>query len=87
MQDMARLFGGPEGMADMYKAEYTLVLNSAHPLYKKLGALASADADTAKLLAGQIYDLARLAQRPLESEDMTAFIARSAQILEKLSDQ
>ncbi len=87
MQDMARLFGGPEGMADMYKAEYTLVLNSAHPLYKKLGALASADADTAKLLAGQIYDLARLAQRPLESEDMTAFIARSAQILEKLSDR
>ena len=84
MQDMARLFGGPDGMADMYKAEYTLVVNRAHPLYKKLGALAESDADTAKLLAQQIYDLARLAQRPLESDDMTAFLARSAQILEKL---
>jgi molecular chaperone HtpG len=84
MQEMARLFGGPEGMADMYKAEYTLVLNSAHTLYQKLEALKDADADTAKLLAQQIYDLARLAQRPLESEDMTAFIARSAQIMEKL---
>lgn len=85
MQEMARLFGGPEGMADMYKAEYTLVLNSAHPLYKKLAALESSDAETAKLLASQVYDLARIAQRPLESADMTAFIARSAQIMEKLS--
>lgn len=84
MQEMARLFGGPDGMADMYKAEYTLVLNSTHPLYKKLAALEGDDTDTAKLLASQVYDLARLAQHPLESGDMTAFIARSAQIMERL---
>ena len=84
MQDMAKLFGGPEGMADMYKAEYTLVLNSAHPLYKKLAALKAAGDENAELLAKQIYDLARIAQHPLEADDMTAFIARSAEIMEKL---
>ena len=84
MQDMAKLFGGPEGMAEMYKAEYTLVLNRSHALYEKMAALADTDAETAGLLAAQVYDLARLAQRPLESGDMTAFIARSAKILEKL---
>ena len=84
MQEMAKLFGGPEGMADMYKTQYTLVLNSAHPLYKKLGALVSANDENAQLLAKQIYDLARIAQRPLEAQDMTDFIARSALIMEKL---
>ena len=84
MQEMAKLFGGPEGMVEMYKAEYTLVLNRSHALYEKMAALADTDAETAGLLAAQVYDLARLAQRPLESDDMTAFIARSAKILEKL---
>ena len=40
------------------------------------------DPERAKLLAEHVYDLARIAQQPLAAADMTAFIARSAQIME-----
>ena len=39
------------------------------------------DEDAARI-AAQIYDLARLAHKPLTAEEMTAFIKRSAEILE-----
>ena len=84
MKDMYSMYAGMENMADMFKEEYTLVINSAHPLYEKLSGLAESDADTAKLLTEQIYDLARLAQKPLPAEEMTLFISRSTEILEKL---
>lgn len=82
MQEMARMFGGMENVQSMFPEERTLVINSAHPLYAKLAALADADPERAQLLAGHIYDLARLAQQPLAAADMTAFIERSAKIME-----
>jgi molecular chaperone HtpG len=81
MREMAKMFGGMEGMEAMFPTELTLTLNSAHPLYARLGELASSNPDRAKLLAEHIYDLARMAQEPLGSEDLTRFIARSAEIM------
>lgn len=82
MQEMARMFGGMENIESMFPEERSLVINSAHPLYTKLAALASSDPERAKLLAEHVYDLARIAQQPLAAADMTAFIERSAQIME-----
>lgn len=82
MQEMARMFGGMENVESMFPEERTLVVNSAHPLYAKLASLAASDPERAKLLAEHVYDLARIAQQPLAAADMTAFIARSAQIME-----
>lgn len=82
MQEMARMFGGMENVEAMFPEERTLVVNSAHPLYAKLASLAASDPERAKLLAEHVYDLARIAQQPLAAADMTAFIARSAQIME-----
>ena len=82
MQEMAKMFGGMENMEAMFPEERTLVLNSAHPLYKTLASLAESDPDRAHLLAEHVYDLARIAQQPLAAADMTAFLARSAKIME-----
>lgn len=82
MQEMARMFGGMENVEQMFPEERTLVLNSAHPLYAKLASLAVSSPDRAELLAAHIYDLARIAQQPLAAADMTAFLARSAKIME-----
>ena len=60
------------------------MLNSAHPLYAKLVSLAVSSPDRAELLAAHIDDLARIAQQPLAAADMTAFLARSAKIMELL---
>ena len=78
------MFGGMDNIAQMFPEERALVINSAHPLYAKLTALAASDAARAGLLAAQIYDLARLAQQPLTADDMTTFLNRSAQIMELL---
>ena len=82
MQEMARMFGGMDNIEAMFPEERTLVLNSAHPLYAKLASLSGTDPDRAKLLAEHIYDLARIAQQPLAAADMTAFLERSAKIME-----
>ncbi len=78
MQEMARLYSGLS--PSMFPAEETLVLNLASPVIKKLAK--NTDAEKSALLCAQIYDIARLAQRPLEKDALSAFIERSAKILE-----
>ena len=59
------------------------MINAAHPLVARLTALsAEGRTEDAARVAAQIYDLARLAHKPLTAEEMTAFIKRSAEILE-----
>ncbi len=80
MQEMTRMYGG--GMSpDLFPVEETLVLNLASPVIQKLAA--EADAERAKPLCLQVYDIARLAQRPLDKDALSAFIARSAHIMEQ----
>lgn len=81
MREMYRSYGQQfAGMSDMFKDEYTLVLNRNNSLVKKLTSL---DEDSKKLVCEQVYDIAMLCNKPLSPEQMTRFIERSNKILEK----
>jgi molecular chaperone HtpG len=73
--DMSKIYGQDFKMPE----RHTLVLNRADSVVKRL--LSESDAETKALLAAQIYDLARMSVRPLEKEEITAFLARSNQLL------
>lgn len=62
---------------------YSLVLNRRNAT---VAALAGRDPEdeTTKLLCEQIYDLARMAAKPLEAEQITEFLARSQKIVSML---
>ena len=80
MKEMYRSYGQQfAGMGDMFKDEYTLVLNKSNPLIKKLPSL---DEESKKLVSEQIFDMAMLCNKPLSPEKMTKFIERSNKILE-----
>lgn len=82
MQEMYRAYGQQmAGMADMFKDEFTLVLNSNNTLIKKVDKLSDEDAE---LLIGHIYDLAKISHSPLGAEQMTRFVDRSNKLLGKL---
>lgn len=59
---------------------YTLVLNRRNPTVQALAAR-DPENETTTLLCQQIYDLARMAANPLESEEITAFLARSQKLV------
>ncbi len=77
MQEMTRMYGSIS--PDLFPTEETLVLNLASSVITKLSGL---DAEKAKPMCLQIYDIARLAQRPLDKTSLSAFIERSAKIME-----
>lgn len=82
MQEMYRAYGQQmAGMADMFKDEFTLVLNSNNALIKKVDVLNDEDAG---LVIDHIYDLAKLSHSPLGAEQMTRFVERSNKLLERL---
>ena len=68
-----------------FPSRYTLVLNRRSPAVQKLSKMP--EGETRDLLARQLYDIARLSSRPLEAEDLKAFIARSNQLVEMLADK
>ncbi len=86
MQEMSAMFGNMD-MGSMFKDEQTLVLNKKNKLIQLI--LQQKDQEDKKedvaLLCEQVYDLALLSHKPLESEAMTRFIERSNKILEKLA--
>ncbi len=79
MQEMTRMYGGIS--PDLFPTEETLVINVNHPVIRKIAE--EQDAETAKKLSLHVYDMARLAQRPLDKASLAAFIERSAEIMEK----
>ena len=82
MQEMYRSYGQQmAGMADMFKDEFTFVLNKENALVNKIETLGDEDK---KLLAEHIYDLARISHSPLEGEQMTRFIERSNKLLGRI---
>lgn len=82
MREMYRAYGQQmAGMADMFKDDFTLVLNSGNPLIQKLDTI---DGEDANLIIDHIYDLAKISHSPLEGDAMTKFVKRSNQLLEKL---
>lgn len=78
--EMSRIYGQDFKLPETH----TLVLNAANPVVKSLIS-GEADEETRSLIAAQLYDLARMSTRPLEKEEVTAFLGRSNKLLELLS--
>jgi len=89
MQEMMESYGNNPAFKDMLaqmEPEESLVLNTSNPLIKSLIAMSDDEAKTndLRMLCQHVYDLALMGYRPLTSAEMTAFIDRSTQLLEKL---
>lgn len=86
LQDLGRMFGGFDN-ANMFPGEETLVLNGRNPLIKMLADLYKDDGkkEDVKLIGQHVYDLAVMANKQLEPEEMTRFIERSNKILTRLA--
>jgi len=76
--DMSKIYGQDFKMPETH----TLVLNRANAVVKTL--LTDVDEQKRKLMAAQVYDLARMSTRPLEKEEITAFLKRSNELLAML---
>ncbi|MCR4435949.1 MAG: molecular chaperone HtpG [Clostridiales bacterium] len=87
MQDMSRMFGGMD-MKGMFPEEQTLVLNKKNSLIRLLLSLKDKEdkKEDTKMICEQIYDLAMISHKQLDSEAMTRFIERSNRILAKLAE-
>lgn len=77
MQEMTRLYGSIS--PDLFPTEETLTINLANPVIKKLSL--EKDENRINRICMQIYDIACLAQRPLDKNALSAFIERSSQIM------
>ncbi len=75
-KDMSRLYGDKFPIPD----RLTLVLNRRNGTVQALAGRDPED-ETTKMLCCQIYDLARMAARPLESDEITAFLERSGRLM------
>lgn len=74
-KEMSRLYGEKFPMPD----RFTLVLNRRNPTVRTLAT--REEGEVTDLLCKQIYDLARMSAQPLESEEITDFIARSQKLV------
>ena len=83
MQDMMKMYA-MNGMGNMgdFGGE-TLVLNANNALVKYL--VENKESENADLFCKQLYDLAMISHKPLESAEMTEFIQRSNEIMELLA--
>ena len=91
LMDMLETYKYDENLKSLYAntaVEETLILNGNNKLVKELEELKniSGKEEETELICRHIYDLALMGQKPLTSEQMTAFIERSNIILEKLVD-
>lgn len=80
MYEMTQMYGGmiPGG----FPMEESLVVNLSSSVIRKIAAKAEAKEEVLPLCL-EIYDIARLTQKPLDKDALTAFIKRSAEIIEK----
>ena len=88
MQEMSRAYGGMGGFPGMFDNEESLVLNRTNGLVNTLLKLKE-DSDRKEdvdMITCQIYDLAMMSHKPLSNEQMTKFIERSNNILERIAN-
>ena len=83
MQDMMKMYNMGGMDPSMFPKDETLVLNVNHPLVSYL--LKNPDSENTEDFCKQIYDLAKLANEPLEPAEMTEFIQRSNKLMLELS--
>ncbi|MEG0903001.1 MAG: molecular chaperone HtpG [Lachnospiraceae bacterium] len=79
MQEMMKMYSMSGMDSGMFGNDVTLVLNANHPLVKYV--LEHKDTENTPMFCQQLYDLAILSHKPLASEEMTKFIARSNEIM------
>ena len=92
MMEMMEAYAHNDAMKSMFAAqspEETLVLNKSNGLIKALLRLKNTgeSTETMDLICRQVYDLAQMSHKSLNSDEMTKFIDRSNLILEKLADK
>jgi molecular chaperone HtpG len=87
MQDMMKMYsmGGMGGMdPNMFGNDETLVLNAKNKLVQYV--FNNEDGKHVSIMCEQLYDLAMLSHKPLDSESMTKFISRSNEVLGLLAE-
>jgi len=87
MQEMSKMFGGGMDWPGLYETDETLVLNVSNPLVKTLTAIKDREdrKEDVDLICRQLYDLAMMSHKPLQTDQMTQFIERSNKILERIA--
>lgn len=79
MQEMMKMYGmGNMGGMDM-GGDSTLILNANHPLVQFV--VDNKENENISIICKQLYDLAMLAHKPLNPEEMTAFVQRSNEVM------
>ena len=79
MQDMMKMYGMAGMDPSMFGSQATLILNANHPLVKFV--VEHKRSKNVPVICRQLYDLAMLAHKPLNPEEMTAFVQRSNEIM------
>ena len=79
MQEMMKMYGMYGMDPSMFGNEETLVLNANNKLVQYVAA--HKDSEHVPMICKQLYDLAMLAHKTLNPDEMTKFIARSNEIL------
>lgn len=87
MNDMMKMYaaGGMAMGMDMFGGGETLVLNANNELVKYI--LDNKDGENTDMFCKQLYDLAMISHKPLASEAMTEFVARSNEIMMLLANR
>ncbi len=86
MQDMMKMYSMPGMDMGGFGGEgETLVLNASHPLVQYVNE--HKEGENVEMICEQLYDLARIQHAPLPAQDMSAFIARSNEIMLLLTNR
>ena len=79
MQEMMKMYGMAGMDPSMFGSQGTLILNANHPLVQYV--VEHKEGEHTGVICKQLYDLAMLAHKPLNPEEMTAFVKRSNDIM------
>lgn len=79
MQEMMKMYNMYGMDPSMFGTDVTLVLNANHPLVQYV--LDHKEGEHTEVFCKQLYDLALLSNKPLNPEEMTAFVQRSNEIM------
>ena len=79
MQEMMKMYGMAGMDPSMFGDDSTLILNANHPLVQYV--VDNKDGENTELFCKQLYDLAMIAHKPLNPEEMTEFVKRSNEIM------
>ncbi len=79
-KEMSAVYGQSFAMPD----RYTLVLNRRNPTVQRVARME--DGEIKQMMQQQLFDLAKLSSRPLEKEELKAFLKRSNKLLDVMTE-